>query len=177
MCNHKHIEWRLSNMHMAIVHNRDCLEAFWPILDILGAVLEAQAACGQPREPKRHPRELKRAREAVERVQEAAKRAQEARKKGQETPRTIQEAPKRLGGCGVEPSCDHLGTVLAALGALFGCSCPLLCRSGSPLCRSWLLLAALGGSGLGTLSFTVVWGLGSCETIGFTMVWSSPDGK
>ena len=47
------------------------------------------------------------------------------------------------------------------------------------------LLATPGGSGLGTLGLTVVWGpgswktsgftailrLGSCETIGFTMVW------
>ena len=50
------------------------------------------------------------------------------------------------------------------------------------------LLAALRGSGLGTIGFTMVWGPGSCETIGFrvvlelrgcetigfTMVWQLP---
>ena len=82
---------------------------------------------------------------------------------GQEAPRSTQESlkrdprgpkrhfrrfnrqprePKRLGDCGFGPSCDHLGAVLAAL----------------------------GNSGLGTLSFTVAWGLGSCETNGFTVV-------
>ena len=32
------------------------------------------------------------------------------------------------------------------------------------------LLAALRGSGLGTIGFTMVWGSGSCETIGFKVV-------
>ena len=32
------------------------------------------------------------------------------------------------------------------------------------------LLAALWGSGLGTIGFTKVWGPGSCETICFRMV-------
>ena len=45
-----------------------------------------------------------------------------------------------------------------------GCSCVAL---GS-------LLAAPRGCGLGTLSLTVVWGLGSCETNGFTEVWTAP---
>ena len=38
------------------------------------------------------------------------------------------------------------------------------------------LLAALEGSGLGTLGFTMAWGLGSYETIGFTLV-SGPPGR
>ena len=64
----------------------------------------------------------------------------------------------------------------------------LLAALGSLLAALGALLAALGGSGLGTFGFTVVRGLGSCETCGFPevlglgrcetsgfiMVWSPP---
>ena len=46
----------------------------------------------------------------------------------------------------------------------------LLAALGSLWATPGALLVAFRGSGLGTLSFTVVWGLGTCETIGFTMV-------
>ena len=46
----------------------------------------------------------------------------------------------------------------------------LLAALGSLLAALGALLAALGSSGIGTLSCTVAWGLGSCETSGFTGV-------
>ena len=46
----------------------------------------------------------------------------------------------------------------------------LLAALVSLLVAPGVLLAALRGSGLGTLDLTVVWGLGSCETNGFALV-------
>ena len=61
-----------------------------------------------------------------------------------------------------------LGGLLAALRPLLDHSRPL--SIGPLLAALGSLLAALGASGLGILSFTLVWGLGSCETTGFILV-------
>ena len=57
--------------------------------------------------------------------------------------------------------------LLAALVSLLAALGPLWATPGA-------LLVAFRGSGLGTLSFTLVWGLGSCETSGFTVVLGHP---